>query len=134
MLCQYCNQEESDYRFYIHFGAEANEVHLCAGCAEKLSTQFFYHMRQMIPNFGFDGERTGSSLPFGSFPFAKGVDRKLGEDPFPLDAGEDIRMRRRLNELRARLADAVHREDYEHAARLRDEISTAESGAGRPNK
>jgi len=48
------------------------------------------------------------------------------ENRIPVDAGEDVKRRRELNKLRNEMSTAVKSENFEEAARLRDEIYNLE--------
>lgn len=50
------------------------------------------------------------------------VQASPGEKLIPADAGEDVKRRRELNRLRSEMGTAVKSEEFEQAARLRDEI------------
>jgi len=100
----------------------AAEIFICSDCLESL--------RQYAAGILAEVRERGLTSPQ---PYAwPNIDlreppedsaaREAGEDFFPLDAGEKIRRRRRLAELREKLRRAVEREDYETAATLRDEI------------
>lgn len=47
----------------------------------------------------------------------------------PSKSGVKVKLKRRLNELKAQLKDAVAKEDYETAAKLHSEIKELEGGA-----
>lgn len=49
----------------------------------------------------------------------------------PSKSGADIRAKRRLEELKKQLKDAVNREEYEKAAKLHAEIKNIEGGASK---
>ena len=73
------------------------------------------------------GIRTGGDFPELFWLVAgKAGAQTLGERAFPDDAAEDLKKRRRLSLLRARLSEAAGREDYEEAAKLRDDIAVME--------
>ena len=55
--------------------------------------------------------------------------RDIGESPFLHAADEEIKKKRRLNALKYQLEQAVQSEEYEEAARLRDEIQQEKKGA-----
>ena len=52
--------------------------------------------------------------------------RRLGERAFPDQAEEDLKRKRQLAVLKVRLQEAAKKENYEEAARLRDDIATME--------
>lgn len=118
MKCYHCGQNEAEHCFVLHIMAKIAEIHLCSGCLAN----FQQHIAQMM---GYVGEEKASS-PNG-YPHTLQM-RELGNDPFPLDAGEEFKHRRILIELKTRLREAVERENYELAAQLRDEILRKEEG------
>ena len=61
-----------------------------------------------------------------------GSDHHLGR--FPLDDSKTVKTKTGIQELRARLAKAIQLEEYERAARLRDQIRILERKRGRDNK
>lgn len=111
MRCDYCNENEANNTFIVNFMGEEKEVHLCDECTHK-AKQYYEAMRQESKGFPGWG---GSNVP-----------ARRRANPFPLDAGKEIRQRRHLNQLHARLREAVNAERYEDAAKLRDEIAGAE--------
>ncbi len=113
MTCQYCKGREAEHSFIIQFQNGRREIHLCSECAEM--AQRYYKMALQA----YGGTRRKDFSPIDE-------SRQLGESPFPADAGNTMRSRRRLNALKARLAEAVRLEHYEEAARLRDKIAEAE--------
>lgn len=121
MKCYHCGINEADHRFLVNMMGHNAEVHLCGECLEGFR-QYAAHMMQSAkeaaPDFMPPGLRINPALQF----------RELGSDNFPTDAGEEIRRRRAVSELRAKLRQAVESEDYEQAARLRDEIQKKEEG------
>lgn len=132
MLCQHCNKNESDYRFLVNLGNETGMVHLCVECTDELRHQFqdFCQNWQLYLGQQNSSAGTPDASVMERFGFPLLPRRELGADPFPLDAGEDIRRRRRVSELQAKLRNAVNAEDYETAAHLRDEIAATESHVG----
>jgi protein-arginine kinase activator protein McsA len=118
MKCNYCGQNEADHGFVINIMGRAAELYLCSGCLAGLQKHIAFMMRYAAE------EETASTYPNSHTVQV----RELGKDPFPLDAGEDIKRRRVLKELKTRLREAVEREDYELAAQLRDEILRKEEG------
>mgnify|MGYP000999242984 CR=1 FL=1 len=115
MKCYHCGQNEAEHRFVLHIMEKTAEIYLCSGCLAN----FQQHIALMM---GYAEEAS----PDG-YPHALQM-RELGSDPFPLDAGEKMKHRRLLIELKPRLREAVEREDYEQAAQLRDEILRKEEG------
>lgn len=112
MKCQYCQENEAVNSFLISYPGGSQEVHLCEECTRK--AQRYYQMAQQA--------NPGTALG----PRNQAAQRKVGNIPFPENAGGGIRHRRHMNMLRARLDEAVRQEHYEEAARLRDEIAAAQ--------
>ncbi len=102
MLCQHCNKNEAEIKFMFDFMGRHVEVNLCHECAARLH--------------GFYEGRLGQY----DAPQAPGERAAAG-----LDVG-DIRHQRKLNEMQVRLRIAISNEEYEEAARLRDEIAEVE--------
>lgn len=115
MLCNYCNQNEADNRFVINYNGQLVEVHLCNDCTQKMKRYMDNMFHEYRDNWLRFVQNANGVQPQGPV-------RAPGADPFPPDAGDAVKKRRRLAELRARLKGAVDAEDYEAAAVLRDEI------------
>jgi len=112
MKCQYCNQNEAVNTFLISFPGGQQEVHICESCT-KLGQRYYENARMANPGMFRDNTAAGQ--------------RKVGNIPFPDNAGYEIQHRRQLNVLKARLEQAVEKEQYEEAARLRDQIASYEN-------
>lgn len=126
MLCNHCNKNEAENRFYVNFMGQVGEVNLCTDCLDQIM-RFAGGMYR-----GFQ-QSAASSAPDGleadlGMGYPEIHTRAIGEDRYPTDAGAQIKHRRRLAELRGRMEEAISREDYEMAARLRDEICNEEKG------
>lgn len=131
MLCSHCNHNEAEYRFFLSYMGRIVEINLCPDCLEELKKQFLSFQKAFAGNSawqaawpGFLMGTQGINKPGGGSDMADPKEREV----FPLDAGCEIRDRRRLNELRARLSRAIELEEYETAAQLRDEIVKMEKG------
>ncbi len=108
MKCQHCENREADNHFQVNWLGSTHHIHLCDECKEKLTKYYRNMIDQQIDN----------SEPAQT--------RVLGECTFPAEAEVQLRDKRRLNVLRERMNAAVELEEYETAARLRDEISHME--------
>lgn len=128
MLCQYCNQNEADYRFFINYDGQVSDVHLCSECTERLNTKFYEFYDHIKPFMG--GWRPEGESEYPLFEELGCVSQESaarpGRNPFPTEVDEGFRQRRRLAEMRVQLQKAVQAEEYETAARLRDEIQSTE--------
>lgn len=116
MLCQHCGNNHADYCFIVHFPGGPGEYYACSECVDR----YRRHMQELYESLRNDYTDGVNTEPI--------VQRKLGEDAFPLDAGEDIHFRRLINERKELLRVAVAHEDFERAAKLRDEIMEMEKG------
>lgn len=116
MLCQVCNKNEASKSFIINWGGGQQEVHVCQECLER-----------MWKYAGAMGQREAFTAMSGWWP-GKAEPRILGNNPFPIDAGAELKTKRRLAALQVRLEEAARQEDYEEAARLRDNIAAIKEG------
>lgn len=111
MKCQHCHKNEAVNTFLVAYPGGQQEIHLCEECT-KIAQRYYEMAKQSNP-----GMFAGNSAA---------TNRKVGSVPFPDNAGAEIRQRRQMNMLRARLEQAVENEHYEEAARLRDQIAAEE--------
>lgn len=111
MNCQFCNERPAVNSFMFNYMGNEQEIHLCAECTRRLYQ--YYRMAHYAARPDI-------------WPPQEAAGHRPGDTPFPENAGDDVRQRRQLNGLRARLDDAVAAEHYEEAARLRDEIAQLE--------
>lgn len=117
MLCQHCNQNEADKTFLVNWMGTQYQMHVCESCLEQM-WQYAGSINQQEQFRSFTGWWPGKEAP-----------RTLGANPFPDDAGEDLKRQRQLAALRVRLAEAAKLEHYEEAARLRDSLAEMEQEA-----
>jgi len=157
MKCENCGKNEVTFVYRSNINGKVTEKHLCSECAEKLgyTQKILARNQQLMENF-FGGnflEDFFSPMPrlLGS------MDRFFGEDLFDdffaempalgaapdreqsapaeekkeelVDQEEQSRFAkmRQLNALRMELKKAVHQENFEHAAELRDQIHALEN-------
>lgn len=139
MKCYYCGENEAEYRFFINYMGNMGDIRLCGSCMEKihlLAAPFLQELQNHLQEQPRDQSGWQQQMPaflrqtgFDPAAFARNQPgRGLGEDSFPLDAGDEFKQRRKLNELRAQMSLAITVEDYEKAACLRDEITQLEAG------
>jgi len=110
MKCQSCGKNEAEQRLYINILGQTADVKLCASCIRRLKV----YVAGMVEALRLNEFSDESELYI----------IKHNNNNFPDEIGEQVRVRRRLNELRQQMRDAVAAEDYEAAASLRDEIET----------
>lgn len=114
MKCQFCGRDHVDRVFYINWMGTVYQVPVCAGCLDKMWQQ---------------ASAAGKTEEFKSYTGwwpGKQEPRRLGDRAFPELAVPGLINRRKLNALKARLTEAAEQEDYEEAARLRDDIAVIE--------
>jgi len=123
MKCQNC-ENEANFFFTQTINGETTRVHLCAECAEAAG---------LLPPIGF----ALLNAAFGRAENSRGAVRAARTleslPPMPsfaptetIEVDGEISRRREINVLRGKMYDASRREDFESAARLRDEINALE--------
>ena len=138
MKCQNCGRNEATYYYKSSINGRVTETRLCADCARKLG-----YVQRMQPDSFFGDDFF--SHPFRLFePLLGGFgNRLLTEFPEPVDVTQEARRtaaepqddslvqgdereqlsrRRQRNALESQLRHAVETENFEEAARLRDQL------------
>lgn len=146
MKCENCGKNEANFVYRSSINGRTEEHHLCQACAEKLGyTQRFFEQRPSIMDSFF-----GNNGFFGSMPSLMG---RMLDSPFDdffddmpavgsapvqeireekkddLMSGEEqsrFSYLRQMNALKQAQKKAIHEEDFERAAQLRDEIHKLE--------
>ena len=140
MKCENCGKNEANFVYRSSINGRTEEHHLCQACAEKLGyTQRFFEQRPSIMDsfFGSMPSLMGRMLdsPFddffddmpaiGSAPVQEIREEKKDD----LMSGEEqsrFSYLRQMNALKQAQKKAIHKEDFERAAQLRDEIHELE--------
>lgn len=155
MKCENCGKNEVTFMYQSNINGQVTEKHLCSECAEKLgyTRKIAAHSRSMMQNF-FGGSLFGNSFFDDFFSPMPGLMGRMLEDPFDdffadmpalgaaqeqkqesqrkqddlVDGEEQGRFAhmRQLNALRMEMKKAVHQENFERAAQLRDQIHQLE--------
>ena len=146
MKCENCGRNEANFIYRSSINGRTEEHHLCQACAEKLGyTRSFFDQRPSVMDSFF-----GNNSFFGSMPSLMG---RMLENPFDdffdempaigavpvqevqkerkdnlLSCEEQRRFSylRQMNALKHAQKKAIHEEDFERAAELRDEIHKLE--------
>lgn len=157
MKCEHCGKNEVTFIYQSNINGRVEEKHLCADCAEKLgySRKIHAQNQRMMQNF-FGGSLFGSSFLDEFFSPALSLSghgrmmENLFDDFFSdmpalsaryteqqqpvqeeklVDQKEQSRFSylRQLNALRMEMKKAVHQENFEKAAQLRDQIKALEA-------
>ena len=154
MKCENCGKNEVTFIYQSNVNGQVTEKHLCSECAEKLgyTQRINAHSQRMMQNFFGRGSLFGSSF-FNDF-FSPSLMGRMLEDPFDdffadmpalsaaparqqetkkeedlVEKEEQSRFSylRQLNALKVEMKKAVHQENFERAAELRDQIHKLEA-------
>ena len=154
MKCENCGKNEVTFVYQSNINGHVEEKHLCSECAEKLgyTQRINAHSQRMMQNFFGRGSLFGSSF-FNDF-FSPSLMGRMREDPFDdffadmpalsaaparqqetkkeedlVEKEEQSRFSylRQLNALKVEMKKAVHQENFERAAELRDQIHKLEA-------
>ena len=154
MKCENCGKNEVTFVYQSNINGHVEEKHLCSECAEKLgyTQRINAHSQRMMQNFFGRGSLFGSSF-FNDF-FSPSLMGRMLEDPFDdffadmpalsaaparqqepkkeedlVEKEEQSRFSylRQLNALKVEMKKAVHQENFERAAELRDQIHKLEA-------
>ncbi|WP_298032910.1 UvrB/UvrC motif-containing protein [uncultured Dysosmobacter sp.] len=157
MKCEHCGKNEVTFVYQSNINGKVEEKHLCSECAEKLGyTQRLAAQNQrMMQNF-FGGSLFGSSFFDDFFTPMPSLMGRMLEDPFddffadmpalsaaPAQKEEQepqkqdtlvgqeeqswFAYQRQMNALKLEMKKAVHQENFERAAELRDQIRSLEA-------
>ena len=157
MKCENCGKNEVTFVYQSNINGKVTEKHLCSECAEKLgyTQKLAAHSRSMMQNF-FGNSMFGGGFFDDFFSPMPSLMGRMLEDPFDdffadmpaLSAapaqqeqanqkqqddlvGKEDQSRfaylRQMNALRMEMKKAVHQENFERAAELRDEIRKLEA-------
>ncbi len=114
MLCQMCHKNEATQYYLGNWNGSLFAAGICSDCAENLENRAAQSGRgDMIRRM------------IGLYP-GRVTPRADGSVPFMEQADQEVLNKIKLNELKAQLDEAAGREDYQEAARLRDEIERLE--------
>lgn len=155
MKCENCGKNEVTFVYQSNINGKVTEKHLCSECAEKLgyTQKIAAHSQRMMQNF-FGNSIFGNSFFDDFFSPVSSLMGRMLEDPFDdffadmpalgaapakqeeqkkeddlVDREEQGRFAylRQMNALKMEMKKAVHQENFERAAELRDEIHKLES-------
>ena len=156
MKCEHCGKNEVTFVYRSNINGKVEEKHLCSECAERLGyTQRVQASgRSLMQNFFGRNSLFGDSWFGDMFAPMSGWMGRMLEDPFDdffaempaLNAaparqqeakkednlvGQEEQSRfsylRQLNALKMEMKKAVHQENFERAAELRDQIRQLEA-------
>ena len=136
MKCEHCGRNEATFHYQRTVNGRTEEAHLCPRCAAELGydTGFggfdrFESVFSLLPSMlgglgGFFDEPQLTPAARRTLQLTPAPDQPAYETESLLDEaeGEELRRECARNSLNVRLRNAVAAEDYEEAARLRDEL------------
>lgn len=136
MKCNHCGRNEATFHYQHTVNGRTQEAHLCPRCAAELGFDtgldgydgfgsVFSLLPSMLGGFGsFFEEPNLTPAARRTLQLVPAPDEPVYETESLLDESEGAALRRERarNSLHARLEHAVAEEDYEEAARLRDEL------------
>ncbi len=128
MKCQHCGHNEATFYYKSTINGRTTQTRLCSQCAEKLGYAETLRPMRMFES-GFFTRPFSLLDGFGSrllteFPAPAGEELCCEQEEALLDeaARDEFALQRRRNELEQRLQSAIAEENYEEAARVRDEL------------
>ncbi len=156
MKCENCGKNEVTFMYQSNINGKVTEKHLCSECAEKLgyTQKIAAHSQRMMQHF-FGNSLFGNSFfddffspvpslmgrmledPFDDFfadmpalcaaPAQQQKEQKKSDDLVGKEEQSRFAYMRQLNALKMEMKKAVHQENFERAAELRDEIRKLEA-------
>lgn len=128
MKCQHCGQNEATFYYRSTVNGRTSQMRLCNRCAEKLGyaeamrpmrlfeSDFFTRPFSLLEGFG--------SRLLTEFPAPNEGETAPTESEALLDEAQRdaFTQQRRRNEMEWALENAIAEENYEEAARVRDEL------------
>lgn len=137
MKCEHCGQKEATFYYKSSINGQVTQVHLCPDCAAELGYtdklyQSFRPMRRsffdpfsLLEDFGMLSSRM-TEFPA---PLEEAVRTAAAAEEAPAHVGlvgqaeqEQLRKERQRNALQTQMKAAIESENFEEAARLRDEL------------
>ena len=146
MKCENCGRNEANFVYRSSINGRTEEHHLCQACAEKLGyTRRFFDQRPSVMDSFFGNNSFFSSMPslmgrmlespfddffdempaIGAAPVQE-VKEKKKDDLMSHEEQSRFSYLRQLNALKLEQKKAIHEENFERAAQLRDEIHKLE--------
>ena len=134
MKCERCGKNEATFYYKSNINGRVTEKHLCQDCAAELGyTASFRPMRLFDDSFfrpfgmlegllGDFGGRLLTEFPAPEESVRPVNEQAVQENLVSREEQETLSRQRQKNALEAQLKDAVAREDFESAIRLRDEL------------
>ena len=146
MKCENCGRNEANFIYRSSINGRTEEHHLCQACAEKLGyTRSFFDQRPSVMDSFFGNNSFFSSMPslmgrmlespfddffdempaIGTVPVQE-VQKERKDNLLSCEEQRRFSYLRQMNALKHAQKKAIHEEDFERAAQLRDEIRKLE--------
>lgn len=146
MKCENCGRNEANFIYRSSINGRTEEHHLCQACAEKLGyTRRFFDQRPSVMDSFFGNNSFFSSMPslmgrmlenpfddffdempaIGAVPVQE-VQKERKDNLLSCEEQRRFSYLRQMNALKHAQKKAIHEEDFERAAQLRDEIRKLE--------
>ena len=146
MKCENCGRNEANFVYRSSINGRTEEHHLCQACAEKLGyTRSFFDQRPSVMDSFFGNNSFFSSMPslmgrmlenpfddffdempaIGAVPVQE-VQKERKDNLLSCEEQRRFPYLRQMNALKHAQKKAIHEEDFERAAQLRDEIRKLE--------
>ena len=146
MKCENCGRNEANFVYRSNINGRTEEHHLCQACAEKLGyTRGFFAQRPSVMDSFFGNDNFFSSMPslmgrmlespfddffdempaIGTVPVQE-VQKDRKDNLMSCEDQSRFSYLRQMNALKHAQKKAIHEEDFERAAELRDEIHKLE--------
>ena len=146
MKCENCGRNEANFVYRSSINGRTEEHHLCQACAEKLGyTRRFFDQRPSVMGSFFGNNSFFSSMPslmgrmlespfddffdempaIGTVPVQE-VQKDRKDNLMSCEDQSRFSYLRQMNALKHAQKKAIHEEDFERAAELRDEIHKLE--------
>ena len=146
MKCENCGRNEANFVYRSSINGRTEEHHLCQACAEKLGyTRSFFDQRPSVMDSFFGNNSFFSSMPslmgrmlespfddffdempaIGTVPVQE-VQKDRKDNLMSCEDQSRFSYLRQMNALKHAQKKAIHEEDFERAAELRDEIRKLE--------
>ena len=146
MKCENCGRNEANFVYRSCINGRTEEHHLCQACAEKLGyTRRFFDQRPSVMDSFFGINSFFSSMPslmgrmlespfddffdempaIGAAPVQE-VQKERKDNLMSCEDQSRFSYQRQMNALKHAQKKAIHEEDFERAAELRDEIHKLE--------
>ena len=146
MKCENCGRNEANFVYRSSINGRTEEHHLCQACAEKLGyTRRFFDQRPSVMDSFFGNNSFFRSMPslmgrmlespfddffdempaIGAAPVQE-VQKERKDNLMSCEDQSRFSYLRQMNALKHAQKKAIHEEDFERAAELRDEIHKLE--------